>query len=91
MTGPLVILAACPVFLGLIGTPVWPWFQSFLGGQQAKIDFAAFGENGILPLMLASTVVVFAGFGLGWWFYGRKPIESFEAQDAVERVQPQQS
>ncbi len=80
MTGPLVILAACSILLGLIGTPAWPWFQSFLGGQEARIDFAGFGENGILPIMLSSTVIVFLGFGLGWWFYGRKPIDGIEAK-----------
>ena len=29
------------------------------------------------------------GLGLGWWFYGRKPIASAEAPDALERLQPQ--
>jgi NADH-quinone oxidoreductase subunit L len=29
MTIPLVILAACSMLLGLIGTPAWPWFASF--------------------------------------------------------------
>ena len=27
--------------------------------------------------------------GIGWWFYGRKPIESADAPDALERIQPQ--
>ncbi len=30
MTVPLVILAAFAVLLGFLGTPAWPWFQSFL-------------------------------------------------------------
>ena len=89
MTIPLVILAAFSILLGLIGTPAWPWFASFLNGQQAKFDFGGFAENGILPMMLSSTVVVFLGLGLGWWLYGRKPIESAEATDALERLQPQ--
>ena len=29
------------------------------------------------------------GLGLGWWFYGRKPITNAEAPDALERLQPQ--
>jgi NADH-quinone oxidoreductase subunit L len=39
--------------------------------------------------MLSSTIIFFLGLGIGWWFYGRKPIESAEAPDALERLQPQ--
>jgi NADH-quinone oxidoreductase subunit L len=89
MTIPLVILAACSMLLGLIGTPAWPWFASFLNGEQPKLDLKGFTENGILPVMLSSTILVFLGLGLGWWFYGRKPIEGAETPDALERLQPQ--
>ena len=89
MTIPLVILAAFSMLLGLIGTPAWPWFASFLNSEQTKLDFRGFAENGILPIMLSSTIIVFLGLGLGWWFYGRKPIESANASDALERLQPQ--
>ncbi len=88
MTIPLVILAAFSMLLGLVGTPAWPWFTSFLDDQQAKLDFRGFAENGILPVMLASTMIVFLGLGFGWWFYGRKPIERADASDALERRQP---
>jgi len=89
MTIPLVILAAFSMLLGLIGTPAWPWFASFLNNEQTKLDFVGFTENGVLPVMLSSTIIVFLGLGLGWWFYGRKPIESADASDALERLQPQ--
>jgi NADH-quinone oxidoreductase subunit L len=89
MTMPLVILAAFAILLGSIGTPAWPWFDSFLSGQPAVLNFAGFSEGGILPVMLLSSVIVFAGLGLGWWFYGRKPIVSADAPDALERLQPQ--
>jgi NADH-quinone oxidoreductase subunit L len=89
MTIPLVILAAFSMLLGLIGTPAWPWFAAFLNGEQTKLDFRGFAENGIIPIMLSSTIIVFLGLGLGWWFYGRKPIESPNALDALERLQPQ--
>ena len=88
MTIPLVILAAFSMLLGLVGTPAWPWFTSFLDGQQAKLDFRGFAENGILPVMLTSTMIVFLGLGFGWWFYGRKPIGRADASDALERLQP---
>ena len=89
MTMPLVILAAFAILLGLIGTPAWPWFDSFLSGPRAILNFAGFSEGGILTVMLLSSVIVFAGLGLGWWFYGRKPIVSADAPDALERLQPQ--
>jgi NADH-quinone oxidoreductase subunit L len=89
MTMPLVILAAFAIFLGVIGTPAWPWFDSFLNGQATILRVAGFFEGGILPVMLSSSIIVFAGLGLGWWFYGRKPIVSAEAPDALERLQPQ--
>ncbi|MGD0443056.1 MAG: NADH-quinone oxidoreductase subunit L [Edaphobacter sp.] len=88
MTVPLIILAVFAIFLGVIGTPAWPWFDSFLNGQSATFSFAGFFENGILAVMCLSSLIVFAGFGFGWWFYGRKPVVSSEAPDALERLQP---
>jgi NADH-quinone oxidoreductase subunit L len=88
MTVPLVILAAFAMLLGFIGTPAWPWFQSFLKGNRAAFSLAAFSEAGTLPVMLSSSLLVFLGLGLGWWFYGRKPIESAEAPDALGKLQP---
>ena len=87
MTMPLVVLAAFAIFLGAIGTPAWPWFDSFLKGQSATLNAAGFLENGILPVMLTSSMIVFIGLGLGWWFYGRKPIAGPEP-DALEHLQP---
>jgi NADH-quinone oxidoreductase subunit L len=89
ITIPLVILAASSMLLGLIGTPAWPWFTSFLNGEQVKFDLRGFSENGVVPVMLSSTIIFFIGLGIGWWFYGRKPIESAEAPDALEHLQPQ--
>ncbi len=89
MTMPLVILAAFAIFLGVIGTPAWPWFDSFLNGEAATFNFAGFLESRILPVMLSSSIIVFVGLGMGWWLYGRKPIVSAEETDALERLQPQ--
>jgi NADH-quinone oxidoreductase subunit L len=89
MTTPLVILAALSMLIGLVGTPAWPWLSSFLNGHQAKLDFGGFAENGVLSVMLSSTIILFLGLGIGWWFYGRKPIESADAPDALEQLQPQ--
>jgi NADH-quinone oxidoreductase subunit L len=89
MTIPLVILAAFAVLLGFIGTPAWPRFQSFLEGTAAPFSFAAFSGAGIIPVMLSSSALVFLGLGLGWWFYGRKPIESADSPDPLDQMQPQ--
>jgi NADH-quinone oxidoreductase subunit L len=89
MTIPLTILAAFAMFLGLVGTPAWPWFQSFLSGTRTTLHLAAFVSPEFLWVMLSSSLLVFLGLGLGWWFYGRKPIASAEAPDAFGRLQPQ--
>jgi NADH-quinone oxidoreductase subunit L len=88
MTGPLAILAVFATFLGFVGTPAWPWFQSFLEGKTARFDFAGFSEPGLLSVMFTSTLIVFAGLGLGWYLYGRKPILSATDPDALEKIQP---
>ncbi|HUX43364.1 MAG TPA: NADH-quinone oxidoreductase subunit L [Terracidiphilus sp.] len=85
MTVPLAILGFFATVLGLIGTPVWPWFQSFLGSSPAHFEFSALGESGML--MVSSTLVVLVGLGLGWWFYGNKSPKA-EEPDALERVMP---
>jgi NADH-quinone oxidoreductase subunit L len=88
MTRPLVILAVFAVFLGFVGTPAWPWFQSFLAGEAVRFGWDGFGEPGLLSLMFVSSLIVFAGLGVGWWFYGRKPIVRVTDPDALEQLQP---
>src|SRR5262245_58846607 len=36
--------------------------------------------------MVLSSVIVFAGIGLGWWYYGRQPIQSADAPDPLEKL-----
>jgi len=84
MTVPLVILAVFAVALGLIGTPMWPWFQRFVEGGASAPE-----SGGLLAVMVTSSLIVFAGLGLGWWFYGRKPIPDCDAEDAIGHMQPQ--
>ena len=77
------------VLLGFIGTPAWPWFQGFLSGESATGDLGRLLEPQVLGLMALSSVVVFAGLGLGWWLYGRLPVRSADQPDALERFQPE--
>jgi NADH-quinone oxidoreductase subunit L len=88
MTMPLVVLAVCTVLMSLIGTPAWPWFDSFLDGRVAKFNLGGFDERGIELVIVISTIVLSMGLGLGWWLYGRRPVEPATEMDALERVQP---
>jgi NADH-quinone oxidoreductase subunit L len=87
MTMPLAILAFFAMALGAIATPAWPWFKAFLNGQAAGFDLHGFAEPGLMALMATSTVVVFAGLGLGWWLYGNKSPRP-EAPDVLEAAAP---
>ena len=87
MTAPLVLLAAFSILLGFLGTPAWPWFQAFLNGETPRFDFHRLAEPGVPPVLLLSTVVVFAGIFLGWWWYGRQPL-SVSGPETIERLWP---
>ncbi|MEA2257602.1 MAG: NADH-quinone oxidoreductase subunit [Acidobacteriaceae bacterium] len=88
MTTPLVMLAIFAILLGFVGTPAWPWLQDFLDMRRASLDFGQLAEGGLIPLMLASSLLVFAGLTLGWWIYGRRPIQRAANADALEQLQP---
>jgi len=88
MTAPLAILAFFAIFLGFVGTPAWPWFQNFINGIGVAFAWSGFSEPGLLSTMLISTLIVFAGLLLGWWFYGRKPIVRVTDPDALETLAP---
>ncbi len=87
MTTPLIVLAAFSMVLGFLGTPIWPWFQSFLTGEPLTLDTGRFFVREVLWLLGLSSIIVFFGIGLGWRIYGRKPIASSEP-DPFERFQP---
>ena len=86
MTVPLAILAVFAVLLGFLGTPAWPWFQSFLSGEHAHFGLTHLSHA--LPTMLLSTLIVAVGVGTGWGLYGRKSVESPEQRDILQQKQP---
>jgi NADH-quinone oxidoreductase subunit L len=88
MTVPLILLAVCTLLLSLVGTPAWPWFQAFLSGRPADFHPARIFEAEVMGTMLLSTLVVFAGLGLGWRLYGRRAIGPPPREDALERLRP---
>ena len=85
MTIPLVVLAACALLLTLGGTPFWPWFHAYLSGHTAHAG--TIGVDVFLTMLL-SAVIFGTGVGLGWWFYGRRPIRDAAAPDAIEALKP---
>ncbi len=75
MTVPLAILAFFAVALGVLGTPLWPWFTAFLESRPLVFEAGGFNEPGLIPLMTFSSLVVLLGIAAGWWLYARRPIE----------------
>ncbi|MGD0940188.1 MAG: NADH-quinone oxidoreductase subunit L [Terracidiphilus sp.] len=87
MTVPLAILAFLAIALGAIGTPAWPWFRAFLDGRAAAFDPHSLIEPGLFTLMCVSTLVVFAGLGIGLKLYGNESPRP-EEPDRLEQFAP---
>ena len=88
MTVPLQVLAVGAIVLGFFGTPAWPWFHDYLTGHHTSFDLGRLLERGVLGVMGLSTLVVFAGIGLGWSLYGKRPFKKAEQADPLEILQP---
>ncbi len=88
MTIPLCLLAVFAVGLGFIGTPAWPWFQSFLDGKVTDYQPSELFSAEIRPVLILSSLITLAGITLGWWVYGRNPITNPSAKDALETRSP---
>jgi NADH-quinone oxidoreductase subunit L len=83
MTRPLVVLAVFAVGLGFLGTPLWPWLQSWLEGRATQFGFHEFLHA--IPLMLLSAVIVLGGLLGGWWYYGLISQQRADEPDPLER------
>jgi proton-translocating NADH-quinone oxidoreductase chain L len=79
MTMPLIALAACSIFFGIVLTPAWPWLRAYLTGEPSQFDIAQL----IQPMLFVSLALAAAGIGLGFAIY-RKAAE----MDPLERAQP---
>jgi len=75
MTLPLSILAVFAIGLGVLGTPAWPWFTSFIESKRLLVDMHGFSEPGLVPLMGFAVVLVLLGLGAGWWLYMQKAVQ----------------
>ncbi len=89
MTVPLIVLAVCAVGLSLLGTPVWPWFDSYLSGHGGHPGVSNAITVDTLVVMLFSAAVSLGGIGLSWWFYTRRPPRRAEDPDPLEQLQPE--
>lgn len=71
MTVPLRILAACAILIGFLGTPAWPWLETYLAGEPSHVSFGALLEFQFLLLALLSTIVVGSGIAAAWYLYSK--------------------
>jgi NADH-quinone oxidoreductase subunit L len=88
MNLPLIILAGFAVVLGFVGTPAWPWFHAFLEGHRAEVSVAELFSGEFMALAAKSALIVFAGIGLGWGFYGVKSRGAADEADVLEKRWP---
>ncbi len=88
MTIPLAILAVFAVLAGFLGTPAWPWFDSYLNGENTRFAPAALVAGPQLKLILLSTLVVGAAFFLGWRIYSKVAAQSVRETDPLENSLP---
>ncbi len=88
MTIPLAVLAVFAVLAGFLGTPAWPWFHSYLNGENTPFAPAALVAGPQLNLMLLSTMVVGAAFFLGWRIYSKAAVQSSREKDPLEKSLP---
>jgi NADH-quinone oxidoreductase subunit L len=79
MTVPLLILAGFALLAGFLGTPVWPWFQTYLDGGKTEFNW---------PVMLASSGLVAFAIVLSGWIYGRASARSLREADPLQTAQP---
>jgi NADH:ubiquinone oxidoreductase subunit 5 (subunit L)/multisubunit Na+/H+ antiporter MnhA subunit len=86
MTVPLGILAAFAIFLSLFGTPIWPWFHSYLNGHE--VHFAPSIEVGTVLVMFVSALISVGGIWFGWNLYSHRGPKSVEEPDPLEVAQP---
>lgn len=84
MTVPLILLAACSILIGFLGTPAWPWLESALTGTPVEAHSLLEGAS----LIVLSVLLVCTGIGAGWALYARRPRETAEAIDPVEAAFP---
>jgi NADH:ubiquinone oxidoreductase subunit 5 (subunit L)/multisubunit Na+/H+ antiporter MnhA subunit len=87
MTFPLALLAVCAIGLSIFGTPVWPWFHSYLSGHATHASGSI--ELGTLLVMALSAVIALGGIAVGWIYYSRRGPRTAAEPDPLETKFPE--
>ncbi len=85
---PLRILAGLAIASGFIGTPIFPWFQTFLEGGATEWHFGAIFHGATLLLALGSSILVLLGLGVGWWYYSSLVFDPVQDTDPLDNRLP---
>jgi NADH-quinone oxidoreductase subunit L len=88
MTVPLIVLATGTILLSLVGTPIWPWFHHYLGGQAQAAGTSEAGRGSVLFVMLVTSFIAAAGIWLGWSLYGKRSPEPGDQDDTLQSKVP---
>jgi NADH-quinone oxidoreductase subunit L len=87
MTMPLVALALCAIFFGVVLTPAWPWLHGYLAGEPAHFEIGRL----IQPIFFVSLALVTTGIGVGVLMYRRAGAQDRHRPaeiDPLEYAQP---
>lgn len=78
ITLPLIVLATCTVFGGLLNLPGSHWLADVLGQEAVTFN---------VLVAVGSVLAALIGGGLGWWLY-RNAYPTAQANDPLEMAQP---
>jgi NADH-quinone oxidoreductase subunit L len=82
---PLIVLAVCALFIGLIGEGFWHWITNFVGLSRAfSVDMPAHHVN--ILLITLSTLSAAGGIALAAWMYYWRPEMADKVASKIPRV-----
>ena len=85
---PLRILAGLAIVAGFMGTPIFPWFQSYLEGGALEWHWTALLHGSALLLLIGSSALVLCGLTIGWWFYSSLVFDPLRDKDPLDEKLP---
>ncbi len=80
MLVPLIVLAGSVVIFSVVLTPAWPWLESYLAGDRARLDW----DDLLTSTVFVSLILVAGGIAAAVLVYRRVD----GASDPLERAQP---
>jgi NADH-quinone oxidoreductase subunit L len=88
MLMPLRILAGLAIVAGFVGTPIFPWFRTFLEGGVLDWHWTALFHGSTFGLLVGSSALVIGGLVTGWWFYSSLVFDPLRDQDPLDEKLP---